>query len=373
MRRLGHFAGKVRRGNRAEWFTPADADRLARPCPQTPLVTPPSTSYAGFHPPMNARKRASRFSLLPRPVAQLARFLVGPGRTFALAALMLILFGAAWYWGWQQVHAEILASAEYLLSPEDIVVTDRPDWMTFDIREKVLRDASLNQNLSIMDPDLNERIASAFALHPWVAKVNRVRKLYPGTVVVDLEYRRPVCVVHSGGQLTPVDVEGNALPAGDLAPNEMDRYPRLVCADLSTRRGPVGEQWGDPRVLGAAEIAAALAGRWQSCHFDRIEILPAPDSNRVEDAVYQLHTRSGTIVIWGHAPGGKVAGDPGTAEKLAYLDDEIHRYGTLEGANDRPRLLDLPLLIANRRTGPQPQATGPAPPQNEGRPAEEKP
>jgi hypothetical protein len=283
-------------------------------------------------------------------LADFVKFLVGPGRTVALALLILVLFGAAWYWGWQEVHGDVLASPEYMLSAEDIVVSNRPDWMRFDIREKVFRDASLHQNLSIMDPDLNERIASAFSLHPWVARVNRVSKRYPASVVVDLEYRHPVCMVHIGSQIIPVDVEGNALPAWDLPPSEMDRYPRLVCADLSTPRGPVGEQWGDPRVVGAAEIAAALGDRWKSCHFDRIEPVPAPDSNRIGDAVYHLHTRSGTIVVWGRAPGVTTPGAPTTAEKLAYLDEEIQRYGTLEGPNDWERHLDLTLLIRTRQS-----------------------
>ncbi len=300
---------------------------------------------------MSSRKRTSKFTFIPGPLADLVKFLVGPGRTFVLALLILGLFSGACYWGWQEVHGYVLASPEYILSPEDIVVTSRPNWMSFDIREKVFQDASLHQNLSIMDPDLTERIASAFSLHPWVAKVNRVSKRYPASVVVDLEYHHPVCVVETGHQRIPVDVEGNALPAGDLPPSEMERYPRLICDDLATRQGLVGDPWGDPRVVGAAEIAAALGDRWKNCRFNYIKPVPAPDSSRIGDAIYHLYTGNGTRVVWGRPPGVNSPNEPETAEKLAYLDKEIQRYGTLEGPDGWQRHHDLTTLMRSR--GPE--------------------
>ncbi len=298
---------------------------------------------------MSPRKRAPNSSLIPGPFASLARFFVGPGRTFALAVLMLAMFVAACYWGWQEVHGDVLALPEYMLSPKDIVVTDHPEWLSFDIREKAFQNASLQQNLSIMDPDLNERIASAFSVHPWVAKVNRVTKRYPSTVVVDLEYHHPVCVVEIGDSKIPVDVEGTALPPSDLPQSQIDRYPLLVCPGLSTPRGLPGDQWGDPRVVGAAEIAAALGDRWKTCRFVRITPVAVSESSRVGDVVYRLHTANGTVVVWGAPPGVKTPGQPTTAEKLAYLDEELRRYGTLEGHDGDSRELDLVSNIRRRR------------------------
>ena len=278
------------------------------------------------------------------------KFLVGPGRTVMFGLVIVVLYGGAWYWGWQHVHGDVLASSSYILSPDDIVVTNRPDWMSFDIREKVFRDASLPQNLSIMDRDLNERIAAAFSFHPWVAKVNWVRKGYPAGVVVDLEYRRPVCMVYTFDKFIPVDVEGNALPACDIPPSEVARYPRMDCPDLSTPRGLVGDQWGDPRVLGAAKIADALGDRWKKYRLRRIEPIPATDGNRLPAPEYRLRTHSHSVVIWGHAPDMNIPGEPTTEEKLAYLDEEIERYGSLEGPNDWAREIDIRSQIRTRRS-----------------------
>lgn len=299
---------------------------------------------------MSPRKRASRIPLASGPVGDFVRFLVGPGRTLVVGLLILASSGGAWYLGWQRVRGDVLAAPAYTLSPDHIVVTNRPDWMSFDIREKVFRNASLQQALSIMDPDLNERITAAFSLQPWVAKVNHVVKQYPARVVVDLEYRRPVCVVNTCDQLIPVDVSGVVLPAWDLPPSELARYPRVECPDLSTPRGPVGEPWGDPRVVGAARIAQTLGDRWSTYRLRQIELLPTDAQNRMEDTVYEMRTHSHSRVIWGRAPGMEVPGEATTAEKLAYLDEEVRRYGNLEGPSGWSHVIDLPLEIKNQRS-----------------------
>ncbi len=298
---------------------------------------------------MCPRKRASKIPLASGPVGDLVRFLIGPGRTLVLGLVIVTGFGGAWYWGWQRVHGDVLTSTAYTLSPDDIVVTNRPDWMGFDIREKVFRDASLQQKLSIMDRDLNERIAAAFSLHPWVAKVNRVSKRYPGGVDVDLEYRRPVCVVETCSGLIPVDVEGNALPAQDIPESQKLRYPRLVCPDLSTPQGLFGDQWGDPRVLGAARIADAMGDRWKSYRLRLIEPIPPGEGDRAGDTLYRMRTQSHSIVIWRRAPGMEISAEPTAADKIAYLDEQVRLYGNLDGPNGR-RELDVVAHILNQRS-----------------------
>lgn len=298
---------------------------------------------------MSPRKRASKSPLRRGPLADLAKFLVGPGRTPVLALVIVAVFGGAWYWGWQQVRADVTASADYVLTPDDIVVTNRPKWMGFDIRTQVFHDPGLQQSLSIMDPDLTERVSAAFARHPWVAKVVRVRKQHPASVVVDLKYYEPVLMVHSPNQIIPVDVEGNQLPQWDIPLNEALRYPRLDRGDLPTPKGLVGDPWGDPRIVGAAQIAAALGDRWRSYRLERIEPIPEPMSALVADTIYYLHTQGGSIVEWGRAPGVDIPGEPSTEEKLAYLDKEIADYKTLEGPNGRARKIPLRFLIRDQR------------------------
>ena len=93
---------------------------------------------------------------------------------------------------------------------------------------EIFRDASLDDPqhpLSLMDDDLVERVKSAFSLHPWIARVVRVEKFYPGRVVVDVVYRHPVCMVEVLGELLPVDVEGVVLPKEDFLQRGAEPVP----------------------------------------------------------------------------------------------------------------------------------------------------
>jgi hypothetical protein len=260
--------------------------------------------------------------------------------------LITAVFGGVWFWGWQEVRDDVLASDSYTLSPKDIVVANQAEWIRVDIREEVFRDASLQQRLSIMDPTVNERVAAAFSLHPWVAKVRRVDKRHPAGVTVELEYHRPVCMVNTYGRLIPVDVNGIVLPMDDIARSVARRYPRLDGVNTTPNR-PVGTQWGDLRVIGAAEIAGTLGNRWQTYHLEKIVPVVKQSDHGVADILYDLYTRSGSIVAWGHAPGMNAPAEPTAAEKIAYLDRIIERYGTLEG-KDEPQEIDLLFHLRNR-------------------------
>ena len=105
----------------------------------------------------------------------------------------------------------------------------------------------------VLDDNLPERVAHAFSLHPWVAKVGLVRRLSPARLEVELVYRRPVCMVEVREGPLPVDGQGVLLPSDDFSPVEKEHYPRLTGIDTMPM-GPVGQRWGDGRVVGGAEL-----------------------------------------------------------------------------------------------------------------------
>ena len=161
--------------------------------------------------------------------------------------------GGGLYALWRSVAHDVLHHDQYRLTLDQLTVTPPPPWLhTTDVREQVFREAGFASNVWLHDPHLAEQVSKTFELHPWVAKVKKVS--VRGTKVdVDLEYRRPVCMVEVGpGLVQPVDVEGVILPRDDFTPAEARRYPRLAGA---TRMpvGLVGEPWGDLHVVGGAE------------------------------------------------------------------------------------------------------------------------
>ena len=72
------------------------------------------------------------------------------------------------------------------------------------------------EGLHIRQTDLAFRVAEAFTMHSWVAKVQHAGKRYSNRVVVDLVYRKPVAMVEvfeKGRRwISPVDRLGFVLP-----------------------------------------------------------------------------------------------------------------------------------------------------------------
>lgn len=273
-------------------------------------------------------------------VTGLIAWFFGGGRvvTFALAAAAG-LYGL-WYTAWHTlgVSQHVLASPEYIVGPHDLEITPLPRWIHTDVEGEVYREASVDGPLSIMDDQLVTRLRDAFALHPWVRKVERVSKYHPAHVKVELEYRQPVCMVEVPGGLYAVDVEGAWLPWPDFTPVEASQYARLTAIDTMPV-GSVGTRWGDARVVGGAETAAALMPVWAQLQLERI--VPSTGcSPTSEVCTFDLFTRGKTRILWGHAPGSAVAGETPAEEKVARLKRFADEHGTLDGTRG-PQELDV--------------------------------
>jgi cell division septal protein FtsQ len=279
----------------------------------------------------------SRKSTKSKSAAPLARLLTGPARTAALMALLLVGLAVAGRAVWSWLGPQIVASDAYRLDPRNIKITPQPDYIRADVKAEVVRDASLDAGLSMLDERLTERVAEAFAYHPWVASVERVTKAYPGKVTVELTYRRPVVMISLAGssnlELLPVDAEGYRLPGSDFSSLEKRRFPRLVgIAALPL----VGQQSTDPRVRGGARLAALLGEVWHQFNLARIVPVPATQTDAER---FELITRTGARVVWGAAPGEEPEGEPKAEEKLARLRRHFKEYGTLD--NTRQAALDM--------------------------------
>ena len=163
-------------------------------------------------------------------------------------------------------------------------------------------------------------VAHAFALHPWVAKVERVSKRPPAGVTVELIYRRPVAmVVGAGAGAVAGRWRGVLLPTADFSPAEALHYLRI--AEIKTSPlGPVGTRWGDTHVTGAARIAALLVDDWEKLKL--YQIVPAArqvDAGGVETDTYELYTRERTRVDWGRPPGAEIGTEAKAAKKIDRL------------------------------------------------------
>jgi hypothetical protein len=232
---------------------------------------------------------------------------------------------------WLQVRADVFRGAPYQLALDDIEITPLPSWIRSDVKAEALRDGSLDEPLPLADEDLAERIAKAFALHPWVAAVERVSKRYPAGATIELVYRRPVAMVEVPNGLFPVDAHSVLLPSGDFTAVEARNYPRI--ADVRGQPvGLVGSPWNDPIVTGAAKIADKLAPIWKELGLYQIRPMSESPQSVGANGAFELVTRDGASIVWGSAPGQERPGEPSASEKIARLKKLLADHGSLADA-----------------------------------------
>jgi hypothetical protein len=260
----------------------------------------------------------------------LARFLWRPqNRALVVTVVVaLVAIGASIY-GWRRWGEPSTSSAEYLVTAERVSVTPQPAWIHSNVKAEVLRSLT-GAKLELLDPELVEKIADAFAMHPWVAKVARVEKRFPAHVNVELEYRRPVLVVKLDAPgdegLLFLDKQSVLLPSSDFAPSQAKDYLRIVAAG-ETPTSVYGTPWGSERIAGAALVAAALEKRWQPLGL--YSIIAARTSGA--EFSYELRTQGDKArVIWGASPGQESTGEPTAAQKIAALEQYVREKGPLD-------------------------------------------
>ena len=264
------------------------------------------------------------------PARSRMRSLFQPG---LLAAVVLLIAAISFGPRLMKSLPDLSGLEEFRLPSRDIAISTPPHWVPHDLVEQVLEQAELPDELSLLDKGLTERIAKAFAQHPWVEEVVRVTKSTPAEIKVELTYRQPAAMVQVKQGLYPVDRTGVLLPPGDFAPAEAQRYPLIVNA-ATPPQGPVGTSWGDVAVSGAAQIAATLNVHWKEFGLNYIEIPPIASARpTVDELVYHLHTMGGSRIIWGRAPENSHPGELTAAQKIGRMEEYVTRFGGF----DQPR------------------------------------
>jgi hypothetical protein len=167
--------------------------------------------------------------------------------------------------------------------------------------------AGLPDHLDLLEPGLSERLAGAFAAHPWVEEVGQVEKVAPAGLRVHLRHRSAVLAVRPAqGPRRAVDRHGVLLP---LAADQAD-LPRFA-GPAGPPTGRPGSPWGGPTVEAAARTAAALLP-----HLDRLGLCGC--TVEVTPAGVVLHAPR-VRVLWGHAPGQEPPDEPDAGAKLQRL------------------------------------------------------
>lgn len=274
----------------------------------------------------------------PEPRPSLRERLFRPGWLMlaAVAAIVPVLGP----WAIQQIP-DLTQRPEYKLPMQDLVlIPPATDPIPPEFLDQVRRRADLPAELPLLDPHLPTRLAAAFAIHPWVERVDEVRNQATGTVTVKLTYRRVVALVEVPDGLYPVDPTGILLPPQDFDRDDARDY-LVVKGITSIPFGAAGKPWGDPAVHAAAALADFLGPRWKSLQLTAI-VAPRIMSRdtKPEDVLLELETRGGSRIQWGRLPGSTYPGELDAGQKVGRMDKYLREFGGFQQPNG-PYAIDI--------------------------------
>ncbi len=289
-----------------------------------------------------AKKSSAKASPPPKPwlVTRVLRSVWRPLPLSAVAvAVSVVMF-------WPQIVErvpDLSRRPEYQLPWSQVLISTPGRWVPREMAAQVRQMSGLPDPLPLLDETLTERLALAFAQHPWVAEVRSVAKTGPRSLRVDVTYRKPVLMVRTKRGLYPVDHDGVLLPPSDFVPVDAERFP-IAEGVRSVPGGPAGTAWGDQAVRGAARLAEVLirpeeqTSAWERSRMAAIQILePSRPAESLEQVTLGVTTSTGSQIVWGRPPGADSL-EPTVEQKLLRLEKYLPEHGENERSRSPVRL-----------------------------------
>jgi hypothetical protein len=156
------------------------------------------------------------------------------GPVLGVAALLAGLVAAG-----QAARDRLRAQDRYTIPFVDIDCPAPAGQGRADFLSEVQYLAEMPGRLPLLDGATPDRLARAFALHPWVEGVRRI-EMTGRRVKVHLSWRTPVLAVVHGGRLRAVDRHGVLLPTSA----DPEGLP-LYCGAARVPNGLTGMRWAD--------------------------------------------------------------------------------------------------------------------------------
>jgi hypothetical protein len=231
---------------------------------------------------------------------------------------------------------------EYRVSTADIRISPPNRWVPRDLLQRLIADAGVSAEVSLLDESLASRLSQAFAASPWIARVETVRISRQHGIEARLVYRMPVAMIETRTGVYPVDREGVLLPPSDFTPQDIAAFPLLRGIE-NPPAAVAGRRWEDPVVAAGARLAEALtpdgdlSRYWEQFGLHAIDVLVQPDADGA--AEFALVTSGGSRILWGRPPGDDKL-EPSAAQKISRLESYIASHGPLDGTGER-RQIDI--------------------------------
>jgi len=240
---------------------------------------------------------------------------------------ILLLVG---YLGWRHYGAKALDSTFYALKQENIHLTNSPPWLKTNVVEEVYQGSGLNR-MSLLDDQTAAVVARAFDTHPWIRRTYRVQKMAGGQMMVNVEFREPVAMVHcqtdpdeTSGMPTsesflPVDGEGVLLPTKDFSQGDIANYILVYAKNIrASDHRRVGTPLGDSQIGEAIQLCRLLAPIRNEANILSVYVYPARRLGKGKWSL-EIATKGGPRILWGSAPGLEGLDEPTSHLKMKRL------------------------------------------------------
>lgn len=240
--------------------------------------------------------------------------------------VLLLLIG---YLGWRYYGAKALDSTFYAIKPENIHLSNHPTWLKTDIVDEVYHGSGLGK-MSLLDDQSAAVIARAFDAHPWIRKTYRVQKMAGGQILVNVEYRAPIAMVHCEAEASdangaaresflPIDTEGVLLPTKDFSQQDIPNYLLIYAKNIrASDHRRVGTAMGDSQIEEAVQLCRYLAGVKSEANLVAVYVYPSRRAGKAKWTL-ELATRGGPRITWGSAPGLESLDEPSAQLKMKRL------------------------------------------------------
>jgi hypothetical protein len=212
---------------------------------------------------------------------------------------LLVLLAVA---GSAKVRQSLWSDARFHLANWDLDVGELPDWVTPEIRDDLVG-VSLgaeDERLSLFEPRVLDKVRAALEELSWIAAVKTIGIRYPtgkkpGSVVLELQLRRPVAVVAHAGFYYLSDRNGMRLGHGyDRSPAAWFAVPEIVGLQGDPGVPAEGESWTSRDVKQGLEVARILMENGIHADFPR-RAIRAVDLTNLHGRV---SLRESEIVLW---------------------------------------------------------------------------
>lgn len=201
------------------------------------------------------------------------------------------------------------------VSVEDVVLADAPAWMSPEVRTRVATVVATQVDENPLDGRSLKAAARALGDEPWVAGVERVRRLSTGQIEVRADYRQPMAIVEGRDGYHLVDDMGVRLP-GLYYRDQIDRlHLPLITGVAAAPPGKAGQKWPGDDLQAGLELVKLLAGEGYASQIKAYDVAERDHRGRIRLA---LQTERG-LVRWGLPPGQEQTVEPPAATKMGWL------------------------------------------------------